>query len=281
MITITGRSCIVQLSAETRLLLQLEPSLASTGDTYQHVPLHFAAGNGDPEAVQLLLEAAPQTAAALDDRGGLPMHSAAYSGSVDCLRLLVDAGAPGLDVPDGDKCLPLHCAAECNHEAAVRFLLACHPAAATAENEQGERPLHLALNRHSFSQAAVDAARPLLHVSGLSAQQLLDLLADVPSEGRPHAQPLYADVAAHMRLTPEQWQRMPTPCAGLGASLPAVLARSAAEAGLLVAHLPPANRERLRAAALSLQRLQGTLQLTPPIPAALLGRMLALSLSNA
>ncbi len=93
-------------------------------------------------------------------------------------------------------------------------------------------------------------------------------------------QPLYADIAAHMLLTPEQWQRVPMPCAALGTALPAMLKRSAAEAGLLVAHLPPADGQRLCVAALSLHRLQGTLELSPPVPADLIGRMLALSLSD-
>jgi len=209
------------------------------------------------------------------------MHGAAYGGSVECIRLLLDAGAPGLDVPNGDGLLPLHIAAASHREAAVRFLLARHPPAAMAEDAQGRRPLHWALNHRSFSRAALNTVRALLPVSGLNAQQLLDLLAAVPAEGRQHVQPLYADVAAHVRLTPEQWQRVPMPCPRLGTSLPAVLARSAAEAGLLVVHLPPADRERLSVAALSLHRLQGTLELTPSIPAALIGRMLSLSLSSA
>jgi hypothetical protein len=35
---------------------------------------------------------------------------------------------------------------------------------------------------------------------------------------------------------------VPTPCAGLGAALPAVLQRSVEEAALLVRHLPPADQ---------------------------------------
>lgn len=73
---------------------------------------------------------------------------------------------------------------------------------------------------------------------------------------------------------------MPTPCLGLGAALPAVLERSAAEAGLLVVHLPPADGQRLCVAALSLHRLQGALELSAPVPAALIGRMLGLCLSD-
>ena len=47
---------------------------------------------------------------------------------------------------------------------------------------------------------------------------------------------------------------MPSPCSGLAAVLPAVLERSAAEAGCLVACLPAAERSRLRLLALCLSR---------------------------
>ena len=263
-----------------RLLLELAPQMASASSDAQRTPLHDAAAGGSPEAVRLLLEAAPQTAAAIDFWGQLPMHRAAEGGSAECIKLLLDAGAPGLDAPDEDGSLLLHIAASDDREAAVRFLLACYPAAATAEDQHGHRPLHKALDHRMYSHAAPNAARALLHVSGLSAQQLLDLLAGVPADQQQRVQPLHGDVAAHMPLTPEQWQRVPMPCPGLGTALPAVLDRSAAEAGLLVAHLPRADRMRLRVAALSLHRLPGTLELSPPIPAALLGQMLALCLTH-
>ena len=60
---------------------------------------------------------------------------------------------------------------------------------------------------------------------------------------------------------------MPQPCPGLGAALPAVLARSDAEAALLVAHLPAADCERLRTALLCLHRAERAhgLELPPAI----------------
>ncbi len=157
-------------SEAIRLLLQVAPQMASASDERHTVPLHEAVLSGSPEAVRLLLKAAPQTAAAFNAEGLLPMHLAACGGSVECIRLLIDAGAPGLDVPtERFKHLPLHCAAGDDHEAAVRFLLACHPAAATAVDRRGRRPLHLALNRLDFSQASLNVACALLPVSGLSA----------------------------------------------------------------------------------------------------------------
>ena len=61
----------------------------------------------------------------------------------------------------------------------------------------------------------------LMTISGLSPAQLLGALG---ARG-PTTQPLYADLAAHFPLNAAEWQRVPTPCAGLGRALPAVLAR--------------------------------------------------------
>ena len=256
-----------------RLLLQRAPELASASTSAGTTPLHEAAVGGSPEVVQLLLEAAPEAAAIADSSGWLPMHYAAVVELNGVLRILVDAGAPGLDVATEHGELPLHIAARVGRDAAIPVLLAAHPAAATVANSDGFLPLQLALLHRNFS-----SARALLPAPGLSAAQLLALLAAVPAYEQPAMQPLYADLAAHMTLTPEQWQRVPTPCAGLGRALPAVLARSEAEAALLVAHLLAADVDRLRAVALSLQRVQRILQLS--VPAALVSRMLALALAD-
>ena len=74
---------------------------------------------------------------------------------------------------------------------------------------------------------------------------LADLLAELPKLSPRRAQPLYADLAARLPLTAEQWQQVPAPCAGLIQALPAVLARSEAEAATLVAHLSEHSRECL------------------------------------
>ena len=68
------------------------------------------------------------------------------------------------------------------------------------------------------------------------------------------AVPLFADVACQRPLSSADWQLVPTPCAGLGAALPAVACRSRAEAGQLVRRLLPAERQRLWASALCLSR---------------------------
>ena len=68
--------------------------------------------------------------------------------------------------------------------------------------------------------------------------------------------PLYGLLVKRQPLTPAEWARVPAPCPGLGAALPAVLARSEAEAALLAARLPAADRERLHTAALCLRRVE-------------------------
>ena len=67
---------------------------------------------------------------------------------------------------------------------------------------------------------------------------------------------------------------MPAPCPGLGRALPAVLQRSDAEAARLAAHLPAADRQRLRAFALALHRRQQRLRVY--LPSAIMHRILSL-----
>ena len=141
------------------------------------------------------------------------------------------------------------------------------PAAAAAEDLEGSRPLH-----HALAQSHNEVARCLL-AFGDNATELLYAL--VECGGCPGSMlPLYADVAARLPLTPDDWELVPAGCCqGLGAALPAVLARSPSEAAQLVARLTEGEKERLRTAALCLARAQRTLQLDLPPP--LLRRLLA------
>jgi hypothetical protein len=87
---------------------------------------------------------------------------------------------------------------------------------------------------------------------------------------------MFADcVLARLPLVDAEWQLVPTPCPGLGQALPAALACSPAQAGSLVQHVPTADAERLRVAALALARAQECSRLNLPSP--LVWRMLALS----
>ena len=84
--------------------------------------------------------------------------------------------------------------------------------------------------------------------------QLLEALRCWASAPRPEAQSFRPADVARQPLTPAGWERVPSPCPGLGAALPAVMAHSDAEAAALVAHLPgrrpqaPAHRGAVPAA---------------------------------
>ena len=96
-------------------------------------------------------------------------------------------------------------------------------------------------------------------------------------EGLPATLPLFADVASRNPLSPADWLLIPSPCPGLAAALPAVLKRSTAEAALLLARLPEAERCRLRTGALCLHRAQTVAGLALPQP--LVWRILAAAMA--
>ena len=87
---------------------------------------------------------------------------------------------------------------------------------------------------------------------------------------------LLADLAARLPLSQEQWDSIRAGCPDLARALPAVLQRSAAEAGWPVGRLAEGQRKRLRVAALSLMRAQQ--HSSAVLPAELSGRILALCL---
>lgn len=89
---------------------------------------------------------------------------------------------------------------------------------------------------------------------------------------------LYLPLVARQPLTFAEWARVPAPSPGLGAVLPAVLMRSKAEAEALVAHLPEADRQRLRTAALCLARAQRRCRVH--LPAELAGPQLAAAVDD-
>ncbi|KAL4432163.1 hypothetical protein ABPG77_005925 [Micractinium sp. CCAP 211/92] len=67
----------------------------------------------------------------------------------------------------------------------------------------------------------------------------------------PEAWPLFGDlVAARLPLAEAEWAPLPAPCPGLLPALPAALAHSLEQARRLVRRLPPAEKQRLRVAAL-------------------------------
>ena len=74
------------------------------------------------------------------------------------------------------------------------------------------------------------------------------------SHMRPLVLSLLSAAVSRLPLAPHDWHSAPSPCPGLAAALPTVLQRSEAEAARLVAHLPDAERARLRLLALCLSR---------------------------
>ena len=163
-------------------------------------------------------------------------------------------------VQDATGRTPLHWAAEIGNVPLVQALVAAAPGTATVRPpfSWGRTPLHEALVHGHFA-----AARCLLVGS----------TAELLAECGPAALPLYADLAASRPLTALQWARVPAPCPALAVALPDVLARSPAEARLLVEHLAPGQRQRLRNFALCLVRTQKRARVA--LPAELMALLLA------
>ncbi|KAL4425174.1 hypothetical protein ABPG75_009190 [Micractinium tetrahymenae] len=204
-----------------------------------------------------------------------PLAVAAARERVKCMEALLAAGADPMACSSG-RFSAMHAAAIAGSVPAMRLLLAGHPEAAIVEDGIGRIPLSHELPRHSNMSAAKclleeGAPPPADKALALLAKALIPL----GTANSMAVQPLYAALVARQPLTAEQWAQVPSPCAGLGAALPAVLERSTAEAALLVQHLCAEERARLRAAAICLSQGRGL----PALPTPLLLRVLALALA--
>ena len=231
-----------------------------------------------PELVRQLLASVPDpaaTVAATTSVGLNAVHfAAAAPGAAQVLRLLIDAKPAAAAATDSLGSTPLHGAASRGNVEAVRLLLEAAPSSASMENNRGKMPFeamhfaHCASGRR-WAADGYNTALQLMSASGQPASRLLrSLKAAVPA-----ALPLFAALAARYPLTPADWSLVPSPCPGLAAALPAVLARSATEAALLMAHLPEPERRCLRCAALALHRAQAVADVELPQP--LVWRILA------
>jgi ankyrin repeat protein len=253
------------------LLLTAQLGDATAVDESGGTPLHHAAYCGSTEAVRLLLGAAPSTAAVADGDGQTPLHVAAQEGCLDVVKLLLAAAPQTASVADEEGQLPLHCAANCSgHPAVVAALLEAAPHAASLTAEDGFTPLELA-----FHSGNMEAACVLLE--GKSTPVALAALAAAP----PDMQHLFARVlAARLPLSEAEWNRVPSPCPGLGRALLPALQHSPEQARQLVRHLPAADAERLRAALLVLGRAHGCPRHRLHLPGPLAGRILSLALDD-
>eukprot|EP00887_Chlorella_sp_A99_P001698 scaffold8.g1698.t1 len=236
------------------------------------LPLHYAAEGGHMAVVQLLLDAAPAAASTGDAARQLPLHLAARRGHAAAVELLLAAapGAASATACEGD--LPLYWASTGGHADVVALLLAAAPDTERHRVIAGRFSLRRLAFHDAWRHLAV--ARVMLERSTAPPAEILDdLLAVGRSVGAIHTPDwgvLFADLAASRALSPADWARLPTPCPGLARALPAVLARSPAEAAQLVARLPDAARGRLRALGLSLQR-----RLRLELPESIVQRILA------
>lgn len=107
-------------------------------------------------------------------------------------------------------------------------------------------------------------------LEGCPTQLALDTLC----QAGPVALPLFAELAAARPLSAEQWAQVPRGCPGLGALLPAVLAREGGrEAPCLVRRLFRRDRRRLWELLRCLGRLQRQ-QPALPLPLHIVHRML-------
>ena len=195
--------------------------LSPTGGS---LPPHMAAAAGELPVVRLLLEVAPAAALAPTDAGFLPLHCAVLFNNCACVQQLLQAAPATAVAADNNGNTALHFATE-SCAAAAQHLVAAAPQAATVHNAAGRTPLQVVLQR---VEHPVPGRSPADYVA--TARAILpavprdDALAQLPAGG-PLVQPLYADLTTAGPLTQQQWQRVPAPCAGLIAALPAVLAR--------------------------------------------------------
>ncbi|KAL4425317.1 hypothetical protein ABPG75_009333 [Micractinium tetrahymenae] len=234
-------------------------------------PLLRAAAKGSAACVAALLAAGADPNAAADN-GATPLVAAAQAGYTDCCAAVLAAGA--VSRAWGANCFtPAHHAvARCDLRV-PRQLLGASPEAALAQSTDGCTPLGMALaGVYTDGGLYTQLAQCVLEEGAQPpAGELLPLL----QKKGPAAASLYASVVACQPLSAAEWALVPTPGAGLGAALPAVLQRSAAEAALLVQRLPAADRESLQVAALCLGRAQR--QLDAPLPTPLVWRVLSLA----
>lgn len=172
---------------------------------------------------------------------------------------------------DGDGDTPLMCATIQGNEGAVVQLLEAAPAAACIANKKGLLPIQVALQRcyRAANDQPLQLVRHLLGAGDTAdvAAALGKAAGDACEALAAAAQQMCAEFVARRALTAEQWALLPGELPGLGAALPAVLARSEAEAACLVARLPAAERMWVQAAMLSLARVQRRTQLPVPAPA--------------
>eukprot|EP00887_Chlorella_sp_A99_P008174 scaffold12.g8174.t1 len=172
-----------------------------------------------------------------------PLHRAAQSGQAAVVRSLLRRGADPLRIEELQY-TPLHFAADQGHTEVCMLLLEAAPQAVAMV--AGSTPAALA---------------------GYAPQDPTPLELALLNPDHPRHMGVAQALLKRGELRPAgKWLSVPARCPGLGEALPAVLARSPTEAGLLVARMLDVERHRLRAAALALAHAQHKLGLALPAP---------------
>ena len=92
------------------LLIEADPSIATSTDKYKATPLHAAARQGKVDIVKYLIQSSNIDINAMDMKGNTPLHYACMDGNDDVVNLLVSCAAD-VNASNKDKLSPLHCAA--------------------------------------------------------------------------------------------------------------------------------------------------------------------------
>ena len=144
-----------------RSLIEAAPQMIECTDMYQRYPIHHAAEWGaNLGVIDVLCRANPQTVKAIDIDGRTPLHLSIlgsnkesqqrrHSPSVgEIKRLLNGKGIAKIEDKAGN--LPLHCACaniELMLEDSLVLLVDAYKEALTTRNQEGQTPLHLALQK--------------------------------------------------------------------------------------------------------------------------------------
>lgn len=262
-----------------RLLLESAPELATAAPQRGEPPIRIAAGFGRLGMLRLLLEAAPAGAARAGSQLVFCDAALAYDPdrAATIVRLLLAHVPEGAAAPLDNGYTALHSACLAGNAEAASLLAHSAPATAQARiNIPGkDLPLSLTLSQAAEALDGAGNVRPVEHYMDCVRVVLPFTPPDLALPDLTHwaKSPFYtafrmllSDYVAHWPLSADHWAQVPAPCPGLAHALPAVLARSDAEAALLVSHLPDPDRARLRMAALCLHRSQLSLQVQlPPV----------------
>ncbi|GAB6020803.1 Ankyrin repeat domain-containing protein 39 [Chamberlinius hualienensis] len=111
-------------------------------DTYGYTALHYAARNGNLEAVKLLLLNKADPNRKTRSGEGTPLQRAAYQGHVDIAKLLIQHGAIAC-TKDADGRTALHKAAERNQTQVCKFFVEKYPHLKLEMDDKGMKPYDL------------------------------------------------------------------------------------------------------------------------------------------